>query len=95
MIFLPVAGKYFEPVTAIIVLTIMDLCGPALIVPKALRDAYKPDLVRLIGGMVITLPIALYFLMNMETEIFRYIVSILALVLILCTFHWLEISSST
>jgi uncharacterized membrane protein YfcA len=32
--------------------------------------------------MVITLPIALYFLMNMETEIFRYIVSILALVLI-------------
>ena len=83
MIFLPVAGKYFEPVTAIIVLTIMDLCGPVLIVPKALRDAYKPDLARLIGGMVITLPIALYFLMNMETEIFRYIVSILALVLIL------------
>ena len=27
MIFLPVAGKYFDPVTAIIVLTIMDLCG--------------------------------------------------------------------
>ena len=58
MIFLPVAGKYFDPVTAIIVLTIMDLCGPALIVPKALRDAYKPDLLRLIGGMIITLPLA-------------------------------------
>ena len=55
MIFLPVAGKYFEPVTAIIILTIMDLCGPALIVPRALRDAYKPDLFRLIGGMILTL----------------------------------------
>ena len=82
MIFLPVAGKYFEPVTAIIILTIMDLCGPALIVPRALRDAYKPDLFRLIGGMILTLPIALYFLLNMETELFRYIVSILALVLV-------------
>ena len=82
MIFLPVAGKYFDPVTAIIVLTIMDLCGPVLIVPKALRDAYKPDLLRLIGGMIITLPIALYFLLNMETELFRYIVSILALILV-------------
>jgi len=82
MIFLPVAGKYFEPVTAIIVLTIMDLCGPAFIVPKALQDAYKPDLARLIGGMIITLPIALYFLLNMETELFRYIVSVLALILV-------------
>ena len=82
MIFLPVAGKYFEPVTAIIILTIMDLCGPILIVPRALRDAYKPDLLRLIGGMIITLPIALYFLLNMETELFRYIVSILALILV-------------
>ena len=82
MIFLPVAGKYFEPVTAIIILTIMDLCGPALIVPRALRDAYKPDLFRLIGGMILTLPIALYFLLNMETELFRYIVSILALILV-------------
>ncbi len=82
MIFLPVAGKYFEPVTAIIILTIMDLCGPVLIVPRALRDAYKPDLLRLIGGMIITLPIALYFLLNMETELFRYIVSILALILV-------------
>ena len=82
MIFLPVAGKYFDPVTAIIVLTIMDLCGPALIVPKALRDAYKPDLLRLIGGMIITLPLALYFLVNMETEIFRYIVSTLALFMV-------------
>lgn len=82
MIFLPVAGKYFEPVTAIIILTIMDLCGPVLIVPRALRDAYKPDLLRLTGGMIITLPIALYFLLNMETELFRYIVSILALILV-------------
>ena len=82
MIFLPVAGKYFEPVTAIIILTIMDLCGPVLIVPRALRDAYKPDLLRLIVGMIITLPIALYFLLNMETELFRYIVSILALILV-------------
>ena len=82
MIFLPVAGKYFEPVTAIIILTIMDLCGPALIVPRALRDAYKPDLFRLIGGMILTLPIAIYFLLNMETELFRYIVSILALILV-------------
>ena len=82
MIFLPVAGKYFEPVMAIIILTIMDLCGPALIVPRALRDAYKPDLFRLIGGMILTLPIALYFLLNMETELFRYIVSILALILV-------------
>jgi len=83
MIFLPVAGKYFEPVTAIIILTIMDLCGPALLVPRALRDAYKPDLFRLIGGMILTLPIALYFLLNMETELFRYIVSILALMLVI------------
>ena len=82
MIFLPVAGKYFEPVTAIIILTIMDLFGPALIVPRALRDAYKPDLFRLIGGMILTLPIAIYFLLNMETELFRYIVSILALILV-------------
>ena len=48
---------------------------------ESLADAYKPDLLRLIGGMII--PSArTVLLVNMETEIFRYIVSTLALFMV-------------
>ena len=35
MIFLPVAGQFLEPISAVTVLAVMDFFGPILLVPKA------------------------------------------------------------
>lgn len=79
MIFLPIATQFLNPFAAIAAMTIMDLVGPLPIVRAAWRDAYKPDLGRLVVGMAVVLPVAIYCLTLMDPMIFRYSVSFLAI----------------
>ncbi|SEM79663.1 TSUP family transporter [Palleronia pelagia] len=82
MVFLPVAGQYLPPVAALSVLLAMDLLGPLPNVPAAWRSAERRDLGRLTLGLLLGLPLGLGLLVVIAPEVFRYAVSITALVLL-------------
>ncbi len=62
MVYMPVAGQFLSPVTAIVTLTIMDLFGPLPNVPGAVRHADRRDLTRLWLGLALALPVGLFLL---------------------------------
>ena len=82
MVYLPVAGQFLGPFEALTTLVAMDLIGPLVNMPRALRDGHKRDLVRLAAGLVLGLPVGLWALTQVAPEVFRYAVSIAALVLL-------------
>tara|TARA_A100001015_G_scaffold319281_1_gene441694 strand:- start:466 stop:1221 length:756 start_codon:yes stop_codon:yes gene_type:complete len=84
MIFLPVTGQFLDPIYALTVLAVMDFFGPILLVPQAILEARRTDLTRLLSAMVFILPIALWLLSQSEPEVFRYMVSLLAILLLTC-----------
>ncbi|WP_238364572.1 sulfite exporter TauE/SafE family protein [Mesobacterium pallidum] len=81
MVYLPIAGQILPPIWALVTLVIMDFFGPIPNLPRGWRDADRPDLVRLITGMVATLPVGVALLAVLEPEVIRYVISVLALVL--------------
>jgi len=93
MIFLPVAGMFLQPIEALTVLTVMDFFGPIPLLRKAVKDACRNHLVMLIIPMAFILPVALWFLSYADRQIFRYLVSGLALCLLLCLAFGLQYRS--
>lgn len=79
LIFLPIASTVMPPVWAILVLTVMDLVGPLPTMPRAVRDGHPRDVLRLIAGLVVTLPLGVWVLLSVPPEVFRYAVSALSL----------------
>lgn len=84
LIYLPIASHVLSPFAAITTIVIFDLLGPLPIVRKAFRDCHPPDLARLVAGLVLALPLGIYALTLLSPEIFRYAVSIIAMVLLAC-----------
>ena len=84
MVFLPVAGFFLSPIVALTVLTVMDFFGPIPLLKKAVQDARWKDLVSLLIPMALILPAALWLLSYADPQIFRYLVSGLAICLLLC-----------
>ncbi len=82
MVYLPIAGQVLSPIGALVSLTIMDLFGPLPNVPRALKDAHLGDIARLCAGLLIALPLGLLILTSVAPEVFRYSVSIIALILL-------------
>lgn len=82
LIYLPGAGQILPPFEAITTFIIIDFIGPLFLSRKAFRECAPGDLVRLLSGLVIALPIGLFTLGLMAAEIFRYGVSIIALILL-------------
>lgn len=78
LIYLPVAGALLSPVWAILTVVIFDLFGPALILRRALRDAQPGDLMRLVLGCVVGLPVGLALLFALSPDFFRLTVSMLS-----------------
>lgn len=83
MIFLPVAAQVLEPVWAIIVLIVMDVIGPVPALPKALKDGHPRDLMRLIAGTLLALPLGLAVLFAVDPAVFKIAVSVVTLVLLM------------
>lgn len=83
MVFLPVAGQFHEPVAALTALLAMDLLGPLPNVPGAWRAADRRDLGRLGIGLSCGLPVGLGLLLVLDPSTFRYLVSCVALVLLI------------
>lgn len=82
MIYLPFAGQVLDPIPALITLMVIDIIGPAALIPRAVRDGHPGDVGRLILGCFIVLPFAIALLVMMSPEVFRYAVSAVALVLL-------------
>ena len=79
LIFLPIATPFLGPFGALIGLTIMDVFGPLPNLRRAWRDVARGDLVRLVAGCALFLPVGLWLLTQIAPEVFRYAVSILAI----------------
>lgn len=84
MIYLPVAGQILSPFAAITTLVVFDMIAPLPTVPRALRDGHKADVLRLIAGLILGLPLGLFLLSLASPELFRYAVSGIALALLAC-----------
>ena len=82
MIYLPVAGAFLSPVWALTSLLAMDLIAPLSILRKVAKDAYLPDLARLAAGCALCVPIGVALLVLLDPDVFRYIVSAVALILL-------------
>lgn len=83
MIYLPVAGQFLAPFEALTTLICMDLIGPIPNLPRALRDGYPADVLRLATGMVLAVPLGVLVLSLVAPEVFRYGVSVIAIILLL------------
>lgn len=83
MIYLPVAGQLLAPFDAIATLLVMDLVGPLPNIPRAWRDGDRADILRLSAGLLVALPFGIYALTVVEPEVFRYAVSLVALLLLM------------
>ncbi|UYV38803.1 sulfite exporter TauE/SafE family protein [Rhodobacteraceae bacterium D3-12] len=82
MVFLPVAAQVLEPVWAIIVLIVMDVIGPLPAMPKAFREGHPKDLIRLIAGTLVALPLGLAVLFAVDPSVFKIAVSLVTLILL-------------
>ena len=89
MVFMPIAGIVLEPIHAILAMLMFDLMGPLILLPKAWRDGEPKDVSLLGVGALVGLPIGLYLLTRMDPIVFRWLVSCLALILlVLLTSGW-------
>jgi uncharacterized protein len=82
MVYMPFASTFLSPVWALITVLIFDMLGPLPNVPRALRDGAPRDVVRLGLGALIGLPLGLFLLYRIDPVIFRWLVSISALILL-------------
>ncbi|WP_170752526.1 TSUP family transporter [Ruegeria lacuscaerulensis] len=82
LIFLPIATPYLGPFGALIGLTIMDIFGPLPNLRRAWREVERGDLIRLVAGCALILPVGLWVLTQVDPDVFRYAVSLLALAML-------------
>lgn len=80
LIFLPVAGQFLAPVWALVTLLVMDVVGSSANIPRALRDGQPRRVGWMLAGGIVALPLGLWVLFAVDPALFRYVVSMVALV---------------
>jgi uncharacterized membrane protein YfcA len=75
MIIMPAASSVLSPVEAIIFLVSVEILGPLPNLPNAWRAGKPRDIVLLIAGAVLMLPVGLWFLLVLDPTVFGWIVS--------------------
>lgn len=79
LVFLPVAAQVVSPVWAVITMLIMDMIGPAPAIPRALREGHRKDLLRLLGGTALALPLGILMLVWLDPNVFKLLVGCVSL----------------
>jgi uncharacterized membrane protein YfcA len=92
MIYLPFAAQVVPPLWAILTLMAMDLIGPIPLIKPAFKDAQRRDLLLLLGGSLCLLPVGLALLSTISPETYRYLVSSISIVLLVCLVFGLRYS---
>lgn len=89
MVFIPLAALVVEPIHAVLIMMTFDLFGPMALLPRAWRDGEPKDVGLLGIGAIIGLPFGVYILTQLDPIVFRWLVSLLALgLLILLVSGW-------
>jgi len=89
MVFVPIAALVVEPIHAILIMMTFDLFGPIALLPRAWRDGEPRDVGLLGMGAVIGLPFGIYLLTRLDPIVFRWLISLLALgLLVLLASGW-------
>lgn len=89
MVFVPIAALVVEPIHAILMMLAFDLLGPLALLPRAWRDGEPRDVGLLGIGAIIGLPFGVYLLTQLDPVVFRWMISILALsLLVLLVSGW-------
>ena len=83
MVYMPFAGSVLEPLSALMTMIVFDFFGPLPNVPRAIRHGAPRDILRLVLGALIGLPLGLAVIYRIEPEVFRWLVSLLSLGLLL------------
>lgn len=84
MIFLPMAAWILEPVWAVLAMVGMDVLSPLPAVQRAARDSKWRDLGLLLAATALMVPIGFWTLTQISPETYRYGVSTISLVLVVC-----------
>jgi hypothetical protein len=92
MIYLPFAAQVVPPLWAILTLIAMDLIGPIPLIKPAFKDAQRRDLMLLLGGSLCLLPVGLALLSTISPDTYRYLVSSISIVLLVCLVFGLRYS---
>ncbi|MDA5093877.1 TSUP family transporter [Aliiroseovarius sp. KMU-50] len=79
LIFLPIASQIIDPVAAVAALIVMDIIGPIPALPGAMRDGHPKDMMRLVGGLALVLPVGLVVLFVIDPSVFKLAVSFISL----------------
>ena len=95
LIFMPIAASVTSPIWAIIIMMSFDIFGPLALLPRAWRDGEPAEVSLLVVGAIVGLPIGVYFLTQIDPTLFRWLVSILTLLMLISSGKRLEIQEST
>ena len=94
LVFLPIAAQVLSPFQALTTVVIADLLGAVPNIPRALKDCDRSDVLRLLAGLVVALPLGIWTLTFLDPDSFRYGVSALALFLLICLLSGLRYRGS-
>ena len=82
LVFVPVAARFLSPAEVVVTLLIIDLLGPMLLVPDALKKG-EPREVSLLGlGALIGIPAGVWLLTRIDPLAFRWFASLAVLLLV-------------
>lgn len=84
LVLLPAAVAVLGPVPGITAMTVADLSGPLPILRRAFQQVHLPDLARLLGSTAIALPLGVWVLLLIDPVVFRYVLSVVALLMLVC-----------
>lgn len=82
MIFIPVVGIFTDPITTVIALQVMDGVGALPLLKRGLRDGEPRQVAFLTFAAILFMPLGIYFLVTVESDLFRWIIAGLILVLL-------------
>lgn len=83
LIIMPAASSVLDPFAALVFLTVVEFWGPLPNLPSALRTGRRDEVVRLLIGAAIGLPLGLWALSFLEPDVFGWLVSSVVLVLLI------------
>jgi len=80
LVYLPIAAQFLEPASVIASMIAFSMIGPIPLIPRAIRDCDQTEVLRLGLSGAIGIPLGVVLLTRLEPEIFRWLVSGMALV---------------
>ena len=83
LIFVPVAGQFLPPQQIILLVTITGIFSNAVLLPRAWRSADRAEVGLLAGVAVLTVPVGLWALRQVDPLVIRWVVAAVASVTLL------------